>query len=221
MISNVNMRKLIRKSLKISVFRDLPQKNLILCLFIFLILVSCQTVYYFGAEPINKSENELEVWFFLDTIKPNIQINFLFNSNTQITDFELKDWFFQIGDNIIDFDLNNMHFSGTEIETGFFLTLFENSQYDIESINRWNQEYKNEYEIKSNNFQYKFWMTRFVDRQLAEEIREKNISFLKVHLEFSFMINDEKYYHIIDEDFTIKVKKGYFTIFDMLNPANY
>jgi hypothetical protein len=197
------------------------KKSIILCLFVFLTLVSCQTVYYFSAEPINKSENELEVWFLLDTIKPNIKINFLFNRNTKITDFELKDWFFQIGDNIIEFDLNNTHFSGTEIETGFFLTLFENSQYNIESINRWNQEYQNEYEIKSNNFQYKFWMTRYVDRKLADEIREKSISFLKVHLEFSFMINDEKYYHIIDEDFTIKVKKGYFTIFDMLNPANY
>ena len=196
-------------------------RKLILCLFVLLMLISCQTVYYFGAEqPITKSENELEVLFFLDTIKPNIQINFLFNSNTSIIDFELTNWFFQVGDNIIEFDLNNINFSSTEIETNYFLTYFHNGKYD-EIINTWNEKYQNEYEKKSNNFQYKFWMTRYVDRQLADEIREKNISFLKVYLEFTFMKNNEKYYHIIDEDFTIKVEKGYFTIFDVFNPAIY
>ena len=126
-----------------------------------------------------------------------------------------------MGDNLIEFDLNNIKFSGTEIETRYFLTLFENGKYDNESIIKWNQEYQDEYKIKTNNFQYKIWMTKYVDKQLQVEIREQNISFLKVYLEFSFLVDDVKFYHIIDEDFNIIVKRGYFTIFDLFNPNIY
>jgi hypothetical protein len=196
-------------------------KIIILDIFVLLMLIGCKTLYDLVAEPIKKSENELNVWFFLDVIKPNIQIDFLINSDNPIIDFELKNWFFQIGEDIIEFDLNNVHFCGTEIETGYFITLYKNGKYDIESINRWNKEYQNEYEKKSNNFQYKFRLTGYVDRQLSEEIRKNNISYLKAHLEYSFMADNEIIYHTIDEYFTVKVIKWHFTIFDMFNPASY
>jgi len=196
-------------------------KIIILDIFVFLILIGCKTMYDFGTKPIKKSENELKVWFFLDVIKPNIQISFRLNSNNPIIDFELKKWFFQIGEDTIKFDLNNMHFCGNEMETGFFITLYENGKYDIERINRLNKEYQDEYEKKSNNFQYEFRLTGYVDRQLSEEIRKNNISYLKAHLEYSFMVDNEIIYHTIDEDFTIKVIKWHFTIFDMFNPASY
>ena len=196
-------------------------RTFILGLFSFLMLLSCQTVYYFGAEPIKKSENDLNVWFFLDTIKPNIKIDFINNSNNPIINFELKNWYIKIGEDFYEFDLNNMYFSGTELETGYFITLFENGKYDFESINKWNQKYQNEYEKKTKNFQYKFRMTRYVEKDLSEKIRENNISNLKVHLEYSYMLNNRINNHIIDEEFNITIKKGYLTIFHILNPANY
>ena len=189
-------------------------RNVILGLFAFLLLIGCFAVDYFTANPIKESENELEVWFLLETIKPNIKINFSLISNNPITDFELKNWIFQIGSNIIEFDANNINFYGTEIKTGYFITLFENRKYDYERINNWNQEYQDGYEKISNVFQYRFWMTRYVDKLLADEIRENNISYLKVNLEYSFVINNEIYYHTIDEDFTIKVGKRHYFIFD-------
>jgi hypothetical protein len=184
-------------------------------------LLGCQTVYYFNAKPIKKPENELNVWFLLNTIKPNIKIDFHVNSSTQISNFELENWFFQIGDSIIKFDMNNMHFESVEVETRYFLTLFNDGRYDIESMNRWNQSRQDKYDMKTDNFRYRFYMTKYVGKQLADEIRENNISFMKAHLKFSFMIDDEKHYHTIDEDFTIIVKKGYITIFALFNPNNF
>lgn len=194
---------------------------LVLYLLVFSLL-SCETVYYYNTEPAKTQNNELQLLFLLDTLAPNIQFWFVVNKDKPIDNFIINRLNIQIGENNIEFDNSNIKYSGSETDTLYFIALYKNGVKNIEDLNEFNKRKINAKE--TNNYQYLINITGYVERnlgQIGNEIRKNKKSNLKVHIEYSFLIDDDTIYETLDEEFTLITKKGLITIFHLLNPAYY
>jgi hypothetical protein len=172
-------------------------------------MITCYSVPAYKLKPkkdnleVSIIEDILVIWVFI-------------NSNQKISNYEFIDGFIQIRDNIIELKSREMSIFGRETKTNYVIV--DEYYGDIKDTTKPSfqpQDIYLKYLNKQNNFSYKFEYRKGFSDEFLEflESLDKNNNNVIVNLRYKITVGEEVFEETINEEYNLRVTKGYITIF--------